>query len=106
MIYEIAEIFIKDGHEMAFEKAVLEAQQYFGSAAGCISFTLHRGIESRLNYQLFICWETLEHHTITFRNSEGFHRWRELASPHFVSPPEVKHVEVVFNNNNLAESAS
>lgn len=41
-------------------------------------------------------WETVEHHTVTFRDSEGFAKWRALAGPHFAAPPQVEHVHSVL----------
>jgi hypothetical protein len=41
-------------------------------------------------------WETVEHHTVTFRASEGFARWQALAGPHFAAPPQVEHVYSVL----------
>ena len=98
MIYEIAQITIRDGHELAFEKAVAQACQFFKTAKGCRSFKLQRGIENSLEYQLYIGWDTLEDHTVTFRGSEGFQMWRQLASPHFSQPPKVRHVTNVLDS--------
>lgn len=96
MIYEIAQITIKEGSEEAFEAAVKEASQYFKAAEGCVSFKLQRCIEEPSDYNLLVGWNTLEDHTITFRESDGFTKWRELASPYFTKPPAVKHVENVL----------
>ncbi|WP_309092237.1 hypothetical protein [Phenylobacterium sp.] len=37
-------------------------------------------------------WDTVEDHTVRFRSSPAFDRWRALAGPHFGGPPQVSHV--------------
>ena len=44
-------------------------------------------------------WDTLEDHTVTFRGSPEFSRWRELAGPHFAKPPQVRHVQLAVRTN-------
>jgi hypothetical protein len=43
-----------------------------------------------------IDWETLENHTVDFRESEDFQVWRGLVSHCFASPPEVQHARTVI----------
>jgi heme-degrading monooxygenase HmoA len=92
MITEIAHLVIKAGEEAEFEKKVSLAKPHFLSANGCHGVTLARCIENPQQYQLFVQWETVDHHMVEFRQSENFQRWRELASPHFQEPPSVEHV--------------
>ena len=94
MIQEIAKIDVKPGSEEAFEAAVAAARPIFAEAAGCHGFELHRLVEEPSTYRLFVQWETLEHHTETFRSSNGFQSWRALAGPYFASPPVVVHSAV------------
>jgi quinol monooxygenase YgiN len=96
MIIETAQIDIKPGSEKAFEAAVAEAIPLFRAAKGCHGVQLHRGIEYPARYFLIVQWETLEDHTVAFRNSEAFTRWRGLAGPHFARPPEVQHAQAVL----------
>lgn len=98
MITEIAQIEIKAGQEDAFEKAVTEAAPHFLTAEGCHGVDLHRSVEHPSRYRLTVQWETVEHHTVVFRGSEGFARWRELAGPHFATPPQVEHVYSVLTH--------
>jgi len=97
MIFEIATIKILPGHEGAFEEAVLEAYPLFQQAAGALSMTLNRVLESTSTYELRVGWETVEHHTETFRSSEAFGRWRELIGEHLDGVPAVVHTEHVLN---------
>ncbi|MEU6114091.1 antibiotic biosynthesis monooxygenase family protein [Streptomyces sp. NPDC047117] len=96
MVTEIARIEIRPGQEKAFEQAVSEAVPVFLAADGCEGIDLHRSVEHPTRYRLVVQWETVEHHTVTFRASEGFARWRALVGPHFAAPPEVEHVYSVL----------
>jgi hypothetical protein len=46
---------------------------------------------------LFVTWETVEDHTVGFRNSPEFQDWRGLVGHCFASPPEVEHVQQVVS---------
>ncbi|MGW0931512.1 antibiotic biosynthesis monooxygenase family protein [Streptomyces sp. NPDC002644] len=96
MITEIAQIEIQSGQEQEFEKAVAMALPHFLAADGCEGVDLHRSVEHPSRYRLMVRWETVEHHTVTFRGSEGFAKWRVLAGPHFAAPPQVEHVRSVL----------
>ncbi|MGG5754118.1 antibiotic biosynthesis monooxygenase family protein [Zafaria sp. Z1313] len=96
MIQEIATLTIKDGAARAFEGAVAEAAPLFQQAPGALSFRLDRSIETPLEYTLTVAWATVEDHTVGFRNSEAFAKWRELVGPHFAEAPQVKHLEHVY----------
>ena len=68
----------------------------FRAAKGCDGLRLQRGVERSSRYRLVVRWETLENHTIDFRASAAFARWREPAGPHFAATPEVRHVRTVL----------
>ena len=99
MILEIAEIDVKAGHEADFESAVERALPLFHAARGCRGVQLHRGIEQPTRYTLLVRWETLEDHTVGFRGSDAFTRWRALVSPHFDAPPRVQHARPVLGGD-------
>lgn len=94
MITEIANITIDPARAEAFEAAVAEAAPYFRSAEGCHAMRLERVVEDPALYRLVVSWASVEAHMVTFRNSPGFARWRELAGPFFVAPPHVEHWDV------------
>lgn len=96
MIHEIAQIRIKPDAQAAFEAGVRAAEPCFKAAEGCRSFRLERSIEDPLTYRLVVGWDTVDHHMVIFRASDGFARWRELAGPHFAEAPQVYHVETVL----------
>lgn len=89
MFIEIAEITVTD--PAGFEVAVAKAKPFFLRAKGCHGLRLHRVVETPDVYHLIVKWETVENHTVTFRNSDNFQEWRRLASPFFASPPRVTH---------------
>lgn len=89
MFVEIAEITVTDPE--GFEAAVAEAKPFFLRAKGCHGLQLHRVVEAPDVYRLVVKWETVEYHTVTFRNSDDFQEWRRLASPFFAAPPKVTH---------------
>ncbi|WBY03273.1 antibiotic biosynthesis monooxygenase [Ramlibacter tataouinensis] len=96
MVHEIAVIEVTPGQEAGFEAAVRQAAGLFQSAKGCKGMALQREVERPNVYRLYVAWETLEDHTVAFRGSDAFTRWRALAGPFFASPPQVSHVETVL----------
>jgi heme-degrading monooxygenase HmoA len=95
MITEIAQIEIKPGMESEFESGVKKAAPLFHRAKGCRGMELQRSVEKPGRYRLFVSWETLENHTVDFRNSSDFQEWRKLVGHCFASPPEVEHTRQV-----------
>jgi heme-degrading monooxygenase HmoA len=93
MIHEIATLTIKPGSEKDFEEAAARAVPLFQQAPGALSFRLDRTVENPSEYTLIVGWRTVEDHTEAFRNSPAFAKWRELVSPHFAAPPQVKHLQ-------------
>jgi quinol monooxygenase YgiN len=91
MITEIATITIDPSRADAFEAAVAQAAPTFRTAEGCHGMALERGIEDVGRYRLLVHWESVDHHMVTFRQSDGFQVWRTLASPFFLAPPVVEH---------------
>ena len=96
MITEIAHIEIKPGMEAEFEAGVKKAVPIFQRAKGCHGMELRRSIEHPAQYRLFVVWESVEHHTVEWRNSPDFQEWRKLVQHCFASPPEVEHVRHIM----------
>ncbi|RZM07742.1 MAG: antibiotic biosynthesis monooxygenase [Sphingomonas sp.] len=95
MITEIAHLTIDPARTNAFEAAVAGCAELFRAAPGCRAMRLEREIEHPGRYRLVIGWDTVEDHTVTFRGSDAFARWRAAAGPFFVAAPDVVHTEVV-----------
>ena len=95
MITEIAQIEIKSGHGTRIRSRREKSGPLFQRAKGCRGMELQRSVEKPSRYRLFVSWETLENHTVDFRNSPDFQEWRKLVGHCFASPPEVEHVSQV-----------
>jgi heme-degrading monooxygenase HmoA len=91
MILEVAILNVRPGQEEEFEKAVGVARSLIEASAGFGKLEIRRSIETPNRYLLLASWETLEAHTIGFRQSDRFQEWRKLLH-HFYDPaPTVEH---------------
>jgi heme-degrading monooxygenase HmoA len=96
MILEVADIRITAGQQAAFEEAIQRGvRNVISQARGYRSHRIEHGIESPERYLLMIVWDTLENHTVDFRQSEAFAAWRAIVGPFFASPPQVEHFTLV-----------
>ena len=92
MILEIADIRIEPGRNEAFEAAIRHGLATVVSAAeGYHAHQVQHGIESPERYVLMIWWQTLESHTVGFRDGALFAQWRAIVGPFFAQPPVVEH---------------
>jgi heme-degrading monooxygenase HmoA len=101
MILEIAEVHVTPGSESAFIAAVTAGQHLFMQTPGYLRHQLQQSIEEPTRFMLLIEWETIESHTVGFRESERFPQWREYISPHFAKAPLVQHFELRLSNTAL-----
>jgi heme-degrading monooxygenase HmoA len=95
LIFEVAELTVKPGNEMVFEQGVSDAVPLFLNAIGCRGVELHKVVEQASVYRLIVNWNSLEDHTIGFRGSADFQKWRDLVGRYFAEPPRVTHTSVV-----------
>jgi heme-degrading monooxygenase HmoA len=51
--------------------------------------------ESPGRFLLQVEWDSLEAHTVGFRESPAFAQWRAIIGPFFAAPPVVEHFDVV-----------
>jgi heme-degrading monooxygenase HmoA len=49
-------------------------------------YKVDKGIESPERYVLNIFWDTLEDHTVGFREGPLFPQWRAIVGPFFAAP--------------------
>ena len=98
MILEVAILNVKPRQEKDFEAAFGKAQSIIASMPGYLSHQLHSCVEQSGRYLLLVNWETLEDHTVGFRESAQYQRWRELLHQFYDPFPEVQHYQVVFEN--------
>ena len=97
MILEIAAITVKPGMEAEFEAGVAKAVPAFQGSEGCHGLELQRSHETPSRYLLFVRWETVEAHTVGFRESPRFQEWRGAVGHCFDGPPQVEHVATVLH---------
>ncbi len=96
MILELADIRIHPGQQAAFEVAIQRGvNEVISKAKGFQGYKVNKGVESPERYILQIFWETLENHTIDFRQSTAFADWRAIVGPFFAGPPTVEHFELL-----------
>jgi heme-degrading monooxygenase HmoA len=92
MILELADIRIQAGQQTAFDEAIQRGlNEVIVNAIGFRGYKVNKGIESPERYVLMIFWETLENHTVDFRESAAFLRWRAIVGAFFAVPPVVEH---------------
>ena len=78
MILEVAVLDVRPGETEAFEAAFRQAQSIIASMPGYRSHQLQRCVENADRYLLLVEWDTLEAHTVGFRQSEEYQRWKAL----------------------------
>jgi heme-degrading monooxygenase HmoA len=95
VVLELAVLNVIEGEEADFERAFREARGIIASMPGFVSLELQKCIEQPNRYVLLVQWAKLEDHTIGFRQSSEYQRWKALLH-HFYDPfPTVEHYERV-----------
>lgn len=97
MVLEVAILDVIPNQEKQFEAAFDKAQNIIANMPGYVSHQLQKCIEKESRYILLVNWETLENHTVGFRQSEQYGKWRALLH-HFYDPfPEVEHYKSIYS---------
>lgn len=91
MILEFAILNVRAGEEAAFEIAMKQARPLIAASPGFVRMELRRCLEASNRYLLLVTWRTLEDHTVGFRQSERYQRWRALLHHFYEPPPTVAH---------------
>ena len=100
MILELADIRIHPGQQTAFDEAIQRGvNEVISSAKGFQGYKVNKGIESPERYILQIFWETLENHTVDFRQSPAFAEWRSIVGPFFAVAPTVEHFSLLAKSD-------
>lgn len=96
MILEFADLRIHPDQHAAFDEAIQRGvRDVIAHAKGFQGYVINKGIESPERYILQIFWETLENHTVDFRESPAFAEWRAIVGPFFAVAPAVEHFELL-----------
>ncbi len=96
MILELVDIRIQPGKQTEFDAAVQRGlEQVIAKAKGYKQHAINKCIETPERYVIQIYWETLENHTVDFRESPAFQEWRAIVGPFFAAPPAVEHFNLL-----------
>ncbi len=100
MILELADIRIHPGQQAAFDEAIQRGvNEVISNAKGFQGYKVNKGIENPERYILQIFWETLENHTVDFRESPSFAEWRAIVGSFFAAPPTVEHFNLLAKSD-------
>jgi heme-degrading monooxygenase HmoA len=91
VILESALLDVKPGEEADFEAALKEARPLIVATPGFRSIAVRRCIETPNRYLLLVEWERLEDHTVGFRQSPRYEKWRALLHRFYDPFPRVEH---------------
>ena len=101
MILETAVLKVRPHEADAFEAAFAQAQLIISSMPGYGGHQLHRSLECPHQYLLLVLWQRLEDHTLGFRGSPEYQRWKDLLH-HFYDPfPTVEHYRLLAGSAQL-----
>jgi quinol monooxygenase YgiN len=95
MVTEIAEVTAQPGKAEELRAGLLRGLQVIRRGEGCRLAALRRCVEDDDRFILEIEWETLEHHTVTFRGGPLFPEYRSHITGLFVDPIVVHHYETI-----------
>jgi len=100
MILELADFSIHPGQNAAFEEAIARGlKNIINRVPGFQGFKLNHCIERPERYVLQIFWNTLQDHTVGFRQSPAFTEWRAMVGPFFAGAPMVEHFELLAKSD-------
>lgn len=95
MILEAVMLQVKEGLETEYEETFRNASKIISSMNGYISHELQRCMEVKGKYLLLVQWDSLEDHTVGFRQSNGYQEWKKLLHSFYDPFPIVEHFEKV-----------
>lgn len=95
MILEVAILNVIPERTNEFEKDFHIAQENISSMEGYNWHQLQKCIEVPNRYILLVEWETLEDHTVGFRQSEEYQEWKKLLHHYYDPFPTVEHYEKI-----------
>ncbi len=98
-VLEMAVLNVRPGQEPEFESAIQAARPLIAATPGFVSIEIRRCLEASNRYLLLVTWEKLEDHTVGFRQSDRYGKWKAMLH-HFYDPfPIVLHLEPVISSS-------
>jgi heme-degrading monooxygenase HmoA len=91
VILEVAILDVIPSMLDAFEEAFRTASPLITASAGYIRHELRKCVEAPNRYLLLVEWRTLEEHTVGFRGSERYLKWKDLLHKFYDPFPTVEH---------------
>ncbi len=91
MIVEAAILPIKPGQEATFEAALRNALPLIEASNGFRKIEVRPCVEQKSRYLLLVWWDSVEDHTVGFRGSERYQKWREALHHFYDGPLTVLH---------------
>ena len=95
MILEVAILNVKPALTEQFEQDFKKASVFISAIKGYVNHSLQKCVEVENQYLLLVNWETLEDHTIGFRQSAVYQEWKKLLHDYYDPFPKVEHYEMV-----------
>lgn len=93
MILEVAVLDVIPGREPQFEENFSIARDIISRMKGYAGHELQRCIEQPNRYILLVNWQTLEDHTVGFRESADYQEWKKLLHEFYDPFPVVQHYQ-------------
>ncbi len=97
MILEVAILQVRPGMNHRFETDFQTASDYLQTINGYKGHSLQKCVEHDQKYILLVRWNQLEDHTIGFRQSKEYQKWKDLLHHYYDPFPTVEHYEMVSN---------
>ena len=91
MILEVAILDVHEGQTAEFEAAFQQAAPLIAATPGYAAHELQKCIENPHRYILLAHWQTLEAHTIGFRQSPQYQEWKRSLHHYYDPFPTVEH---------------
>ncbi|MFX3635162.1 MAG: antibiotic biosynthesis monooxygenase [Candidatus Pristimantibacillus sp.] len=91
MILEVAILQVKPNLLNEFEASFREASLIISQMQGYIHHELQKCLEEESKYILLVKWDSLEDHTIGFRGSKEYLKWKQLLHHYYDPFPTVEH---------------
>ena len=99
MIVEIADFKVRPEQRAEFIQAMGgAARDILGKSTGYLGHRILACQESPGRVVLTVEWNTLEDHTVGFRQSPAFAEWRAVIGPYFAEAPHVEHFDVAASS--------
>ena len=95
VILEAVVLDVVAGRETEYEAAFAEAKPIIAGMPGFRWLRLERCLEVPNRFLLLVEWATLEDHTVGFRESAEYQRWRALLHDFYDPFPTVEHYATV-----------